>query len=468
MTQPASTVADAYPHYAAAYAAQNPPAAPALGDLRRRGWDAFQQLGLPTARRGNEPWKYTNIAPIARSEFSSAEFSSAFATSRVDATAGATLADLQAAAPWHPDWHTLAFVDGRFAPGLSSDGTANGNGGLSVAALSDAAAAGNSAGLNLLGALAPPDADGFVALNTAFISDGAAVIIPPDADAGVVNIVYLSTGTAAGAAAHPPATHPRTLIQAQRNSRLTVIETYAGPDETRYLANAVTEIYADAGAKIEHYRLLLDGMDAYHIGVSRVVQQRDSVFASVSIARGAALGRNDFGVTLAGTGVDCTLNGLYLTAGSQHIDNYINIDHTQPYGASRLFYKGILDGQSRAVFGGNVTVRKGAQKTDAQQTDKNLLLSELAEVDSKPSLLIYADDVKCGHGATAGHIDPDTVFYMRSRGLDLPAASRILIHAFASEIIDTVALEPLRDYLDAQFRQAIPDADITLSLGGRS
>ena len=456
MTQPAISDTDAYPHYAAAYAAQPLPAAPTLGELRRQGWDAFRRLGLPTARRGNEPWKYTNIAPIARAEF-------AGLAAAPGADSGATLAELQAAAPWRPDWHTLAFVDGRYAPGLSSDGIRNGSRGLSVAALSDAA----DAGLNLLGKLAPPDSDGFVALNTAFISDGAAVIVPPDADAGVVNIVYLSTGTAAGAA-HSTATHPRTLIQAQRNSRLTVIETYAGPDETRYFANAVTEIHADAGAKIEHYRLLLDGKDAYHIGVSRVMQHRDSVFSSVSIARGAALGRNDFGVTLAGTGVDCTLNGLYLTAGSQHIDNYINIDHTQPYGASRLFYKGILDGQSRAVFGGNVTVREGAQKTDAQQTDKNLLLSEQAEVDSKPSLLIYADDVKCGHGATAGHIDPDIVFYMRSRGLDLPAASRILIHAFASEIIDTVALEPLRDYLDAQFRQAIPDADITLSLGGRS
>ena len=188
----------------------------------------------------------------------------------------------------------------------------------------------------------------------------------------------------------------------------------------------------------------------------------------MAIAHGAALGRNDFGVTLAGTGAECTLNGLYLTAGSQHIDNYINIDHAEPYGTSRLFYKGILDGRSRAVFGGNVTVRKDAQKTDAQQTDKNLLLSEEAEVDSKPSLLIYADDVKCGHGATAGHIDEDTVFYMRSRGLDLPTASRILIHAFASEIIDTVALEPLREYLDERFRNAIPSANIALPIGGRS
>ena len=448
-TTAATAAADAYPHYAAAFAAQTPPAAPALGDLRRRGWDAFGRLGLPTARRGNEPWKYTNIAPIARAEFEGSGVGS-------DAVAGAvTLAGLQALAPWQPGWHTLAFVDGVFAPGLSSDGNGSG-GGLSVIPLSDASAA----GLDLLGELALPDADGFVALNTAFIGDGAVVVVPPDADGGVVNIVYLATRAAA--------VHPRTLVLAQRNSRLTVVETYAGPDDTRYLANAVTEIHAHAGARVEHYRLLLDGKDAYHIGVSRVMQHRDSVFASVSIARGAALGRNDFGVTLAGPGVDCTLNGLYLTTGRQHIDNYINIDHTQPYGASRLFYKGILDGQSRAVFGGNVTVREGAQKTDAQQTDKNLLLSEQAEVDSKPSLLIYADDVKCGHGATAGHIDQDTVFYMRSRGLDLPTASRILIHAFAREIIDTVALEPLRDYLDAQFQQAIPDADLTLTLGGRS
>ena len=453
-TAPVS-VAETYPHYAADYAAQPAAGPDALRDLRRRGWDVFARLGLPTARRGNEPWKYTNVAPIAREAF-------AHPAPLPVETSGVDLAALQKSAPWQAEWRTLVFIDGVFAPGLSNGVAAGAYDAATVAALPDAVMDGNGVA-GTFGQLADPEDDGFAALNTAFARDGAAIVVPPGADAGVVNVVYLSTGRD-----QPRVTHPRTVIAASANSRATVIETFVGPEGARYFTNAVMEASVSEGASIEHYRLLLEGMDAYHVGVSRVLQQKDSAFSSVSIAQGAALGRNDFGVTLAGAGAECTLNGLYLTSGSQHIDNYINLDHTEPNGTSRLFYKGILDGRSRAVFGGNVTVRKDAQKTDAQQTDKNLLLSQDAEVDSKPSLLIFADDVKCGHGATAGHIDADTVFYMRSRGLDLPTASRILIHAFASEIIDTVALEPLRDYLDDRFRDAIPDADIALPIGGRS
>ena len=179
---------------------------------------------------------------------------------------------------------------------------------------------------------------------------------------------------------------------------------------------------------------------------------------------GTALARNDFQVLLDAPGSSCFLNGLYLTSTGQHIDNLININHAKPHTTSRLMYKGILDGKSKAVFGGQVLVRKDAQKTDAQQTDKNLLLSEQAEVNSKPSLLIYADDVKCSHGATAGHMDETTLFYLRSRGLDPETASRMLVHAFASEIIDAVKLKPLRDYLDGLFLRAVPAT--ILRLGG--
>lgn len=452
MTTVAPTPAsETYPHYATAYAEQHASATPAIQEMRERGWEAFNRLGLPTARRGNEPWKYTNAGPIARETFSHADLSSRDSVEL-------TQAELLAIAPWQPDWRTLVVVDGAFAPGLSTPrdgdvGTATG--------LADAIGSSPELGGQVLSCLATPEEDGFAALNTAFIGDGVGISVPPGADAGVINVVYVTT-----ARQQPRATHPRLVISAAPNSRATVIETFVGPD-ARYLTNTVMEASVGEGATIEHYRLLLEGREAYHVGVSRVLQQKDSRFSSVAIAQGAAIGRNDFGVTLAGTGAECVLNGLYLTTGNQHMDNYINIDHAEPYGTSRLFYKGILDGRSRAVFGGNVTVRKDAQKTDAQQTDKNLLLSEEAEVDSKPSLLIYADDVKCGHGATAGHIDEDTVFYMRSRGLDLPTASRILIHAFAREIIDTVALEPLREFLDERFSNAIPSANVALSIGGR-
>ena len=448
MTQTDTT----YPHYAAAYAAQPDPVSPVMRAMRERGWEAFNHIGLPIARRGNEPWKYTNAGPIAREAFSYADLAFRGET-------GPTQAEVQSVAPWQPDWRTLVVVDGAFAPGMST-GTAAGAG--IAAGLADAVESDPELAVKVLGHLVAPDEDGFAALNTAFIGDGIGISVPAGADAGTINVVYLTTGRE-----QPRATHPRLVISAAPNSRATIIETFVGPD-VRYLTNTIMEASVGEGASVEHYRLLLEGQEAYHVGVSRVLQQKDSTFSSVAIAQGAALGRNDFGVTLAGTGAECALNGLYLTTGNQHIDNYINIDHAEPYGTSRLFYKGILDGRSRAVFGGNVTVRKDAQKTDAQQTDKNLLLSEEAEVDSKPSLLIYADDVKCGHGATAGHIDADTVFYMRSRGLDLATASRILIHAFASEIIDTVRLEPLREYLDERFRNAIPSANIALPIGGRS
>ena len=448
----ATPASETYPHYAAAYAALRPGASPLIRRLRERGWEAFNRIALPTARRGNEPWKYTNAGPIAREAFSYADLA-------FHGEAGPTQAEVQSVAPWQPDWRTLVVVDGAFAPGLST-GTPAGAG--IAAGLADAVESDPELGERVLGHLANPEEDGFAALNTAFVGDGIGISVPAGADAGIINVVYLTTGRE-----QPRATHPRLVISAAPHSRATVVETFVGPD-VRYLTNTMMEASVSEGASVEHYRLLLEGQEAYHVGVSRVLQQKDSTFSSVAIAQGAALGRNDFGVTLAGTGAECTLNGLYLTTGNQHIDNYINIDHTEPYGTSRLFYKGILDGRSRAVFGGNVTVRKDAQKTDAQQTDKNLLLSEEAEVDSKPSLLIYADDVKCGHGATAGHIDADTVFYMRSRGLDLATASRILIHAFASEIIDTVTMEPLREYLDERFRNAIPSANIALPIGGRS
>ena len=455
-TTTATSIADTYPHYTTAFETQDPNAPLSIRESRQRGWDAFLKIGLPTARRGNEPWKYTNVAPIAREAFG-------YAGGLATGNSGITAEQLMQSVPWQDDWTTLVVVDGVFAPELSKmDTNARKDAGTIVAALPDAIQAEAELGESLLGRLADVNEDGFTALNTSFVRDGVGISVPPGGDAGVVHVVYLTTGRE-----QPRGTYPRTLISAGANSKATVIETFAGPEGTRYLTGAVMEAYVREGAQVEHYRLLFEGGDGYHVGISRVEQDKDSRFSSVAIADGSALGRNDFGVRLNGTGAECVLNGLYLTKDSQHIDNYINIDHAEPHGTSRLFYKGILDGQSRAVFGGNVTVRKDAQKTDAQQTDKNLLLSADAEVDSKPSLLIFADDVKCGHGATAGHIDADTVFYMRSRGLDLPTASKILIHAFASEIIDTVELEALREYLDARFQDAIPDADLSLTIGGR-
>ncbi len=421
-----------------------------LAPLRQRAWERFTELGMPTLRRGNEKWKYTDVRRVASTAFTH--------PLDLDPEDEANLGLISGAAPGDPGWTRLVFIDGRFCSSLSSpalDGVYAGS----------IAAAGNENRAVLeqrLAQQAPPDDDGFVALNTAFLRDGALVHVPRNTVVSApINLVFVTGGRQ-----QPRVTYPRTLVVAESNAQLDLVESYVSLTNERCLTNAVTEIVVEDGASVNHYRLLLESAQAYHVGVSRVSQARDSSFSSAAFAKGAALGRNDFQVLLDGPGANCSLNGLYFTTGNQHMDNFINIDHAQPNCTSRLLYKGILDGRSRAVFGGNVTVRKEAQKTDAQQTDKNLLLSNDAEVDSKPSLLIYADDVKCGHGATAGHIDEDTLFYMRSRGLDVATASQILIHAFASEIIETVRLEPLRNYLDGLYMEAIPDA--TLPLGRTS
>jgi Fe-S cluster assembly protein SufD len=421
-----------------------------LHDLRQQAWSRFQQLGFPTARRGNEKWKYTNVAPIA-----SASFDHAGTASGSGQVAPAQLKQL---APWVPGWTTLVFVDGHYSPALSTQSVQDQ--GIRLGNLAQAVAAHPDLVQPHLARHASIEDDGFTALNTAFLQDGAFVHVPDGRSApALVHLLFITTD-----GQHPRVTHPRVLVVAGRGSQVALVESYVSPAQARYFTNAVTELVVGDGAKVDHYRLLLESPEAFHVGTTRVYQGRDSAFTSGGFFRGSALARNDFQVLLDGTGATCTLNGLYLTTGTQHIDHLIGIDHAKPHGTSRLFYKGILDGKSKAVFGGTVMVRKDAQKTDARQTDKNLLLSPDAEVDSKPSLLIFADDVKCGHGATAGHIDADTIFYMRSRGLDLATASRMLIHAFAREIIDTVQAEPLRVYLDGLFSQALPTS--SLRIGG--
>tara|TARA_B100000315_G_scaffold96973_1_gene89162 strand:+ start:4181 stop:5539 length:1359 start_codon:yes stop_codon:yes gene_type:complete len=423
---------------------------PWLRELSEQAWSRFTQLGFPTARRGNEKWKYTSVAPIAKTAFSY--------SGDLDPDGAITAAGLKRIAPWSDDWTRLVFVDGKLSRALSTAPEAAGN--VRVTSLAEAVKNDGRAVERHLARHASSEEDGFTALNTAFLRDGAFVQVTGGPEPGAtVHLVFMTTERA-----QPRVSYPRTLVVAGPNADLTLVETYVGRPSAQYFTNAVTEIVIEDGAKVEHYRLLLESRGAFHVGTSRVSQGRDSTFTSASFAMGTALARNDFQVLLDAPGSSCFLHGLYLTSTGQHIDNLINIDHAKPHTTSRLLYKGILDGKSKAVFGGQVLVRKDAQKTDAQQTDKNLLLSEQAEVNSKPSLLIYADDVKCGHGATAGHMDEDTLFYLRSRGLDVEAASHMLVHAFASEIIDTVKLKPLRNYLDGLFLRAVPTT--SLRLGG--
>ena len=410
-----------------------------LRDIRAAAWQRFLDVGLPTARRGNEPYKYTNVGPIAGAELALA----------MDGVGELSADELSEIAPLQDDCTRLVFIDGCYSGALSD--VHNVADGVSVLSLSDAVESGNEAVSANLGRYADVEEDGFIALNTAFISDGALIEIADGASAeSPLHLVFVTTDGA------QTVSHPRVLVVAGRGSSATIVESYIGVPGNRCLTNSVAEIVLEDDATLEHCRLLMESEDAFHVGVVRVRQGAGSAYNSKVFERQVGLGRFDLYTSLDGENSSCDLKGLYFTSGRQHIDNYININHEKPHATSRLYYKGILDGRSRAVFGGTVYVQPGAIKTDSHQEDKNLVLSPDAEVDSKPSLFIWADDVKCGHGATAGNIDLDTVFYMRSRGIDLETASRLLIYGFASEIIDTVEDDHIRSYLERLFLDSLP------------
>ena len=437
MTQTLTT----YDRYAEQYSAVPASGPDWLRKLRQKGFDNFRRLGFPTARRGNEAWKYTNVAPVARAELSAPE-----------SILPPPAESFQDAVPRSDDWSTLVFVNGRHSPTLSAIHESDG---LAVASLSRAVESDGAVARRHLGTLASVEDDGFAALNTAFISDGALVHVSQGARVErPIHLVFVSTDEEGFAA------HPRVLVAAGRESECTIIESYVGLGGNTYLNNGVAEILVEEGAQVDHHRLMDESDSSYHVGVARIHQMDGSRFSSRAFYKGVGLGRHDL-YLLIGDGCETDLSGLYITSGSQHVDNFINIDHTKPNSKSNLYYKGILSGRSRAVFGGTVFVREGAVKTNALQSDKNLLLSPNAEIDSKPALYIWADDVKCGHGATAGNIDEDAIFYMRSRGVDLETASRILIFGFASEIIDTVRVPELHEYLERSFLEAIPRYEFT-------
>jgi Fe-S cluster assembly protein SufD len=387
-----------------------------LRDLRRAAAERFTALGFPTTR--DEEWRFTSVAPIARAQFR-----------RAAAGDERRAAELMASLP--RDGYCLVFVNGRYSRALSDHAIEHG------LTLSHLAAQSKDLPYELARS-ARFEEQAFVALNTASFEDGAYIRIPD----GIVmqrpvHIVHVSTGEGVS--------HPRILFVCGAGSHASLIESYLG--EGRYFTNAVSEIVCGGDSVVDHVKLQQESADAFHIATVQVDQARGSSFTSHSLTFGARLTRNDINARLA-TGAECALNGLYLTDGARHVDNHTAIDHAEPHASSRELYKGILDGQSSAVFNGKVIVRPDAQKTDAKQTNKNLVLSEDATINTKPELQIHADDVRCTHGATVGQLDREAVFYLRSRGIDLATAREILTHAFASEVVDGVRHEPLRAYVE--------------------
>ena len=398
---------------------------------RKAGIARFAELGFPTLRQ--EDWRFTNVAPIAKRPFNPI-----FQSSRDGLTpqiiSGCALGQLTAS--------RLVFVNGHYVPELSSPPAAKQGiiiKNLAAALIDDAELVEMHLGAQVQGADNP-----FSSLNTAFFQDGAFVYVPPGRIVEEpIHLLFLSTAKEAGATSNP-----RNLVIADKGSQVTIFESYASTADASYFTNAVTELVLEDNAVVEHGKLQDESLSAFHIAAIHVRLGRDSNLLSHSLALGARLSRNTIRACLAGEGVQCVLNGLYLTRDEQLADHHMVVEHAQPHCASHEYYNGILDGHSKGVFHGRILVRPAAQQTDAKQTNKNLLLSDDASVDTKPQLEIYADDVKCTHGATIGQLNEESIFYLRSRGIAADTARQMLIHAFAAEIIERIRHTPAREELD--------------------
>jgi Fe-S cluster assembly protein SufD len=402
-----------------------------LGGLRKGAMDRFASLGFPTTH--NEDWKYTNVAAIAKLAVRPAPEAK---LTRKDLDR-LPLANLGCGV-------RLVFLNGRFSPELSAvDGMPAG---VRAASLAAVLKNGSAALENHIARYAGFEENAFVALNTALFEDGALIEIAKGTV--VEEPIHLVFLTAAGG--DPWVAHPRNLILAGRGSQAAVIETYVTAGEGVHFTNAVTEIVAAEGAVTEHYKLQDEGAQAFHVGTIQVLQERSSALTSHNVGFGAALARNDVNGVLDGEGAECMLNGLYVTTGKQHVDNHSTLDHAKPNCNSRELYKGILDGQGTGVFNGKIIVHKDAQKTNALQSNKNLLLSADSAVNTKPQLEIFADDVRCTHGATVGQLDKDALFYMQTRGIPREAARDLLTYAFAGELFDRMKWAPARERLEQE------------------
>lgn len=380
--------------------------------IRDEAAAAFRDLGYPTTRQ--EAWKYTNVAPIAKTVWR-------------PASAGRGAVPAEAGAYTQPKAVAeLVFLNGRLVQRRDSRVA-----GLRVAAVSESDVE------KYYGQLADWQRNPFVALNIAESPDGAFVVAGGPIE-GFVHLLFIGEGDEVWS-------HPHNIIVAGRASQITVVETYAG--RGKYFTNAVTEVFAADGAVVDHYKVECESRDAFHVGTVQFRQQRSSSVISRNVSIGGALVRNDVTAVLDGEGASLTLDGLFVLRGTQHVDNHTLIDHVSPRAESHELYKGILDDSARGIFDGRIIVRPNAQKTISRQENRNLLLSETAIADSKPTLEIHNDDVKCNHGSTIGQIDEQAMFYLRSRGLDEDDARGLLVYAFASEIVDRMKVEPVREQI---------------------
>ncbi len=412
-----------------------------LPALRGAALARFAAAGLPTQR--SEEWRYTSLAPLARLAF---------------APARATLNGVAASVlPWllpeAAGAHRLVFVNGRLRRDLSAPGTLPA--GVSLTGLAVALEENPVMLVGRLGAVGDIEGQPMLALNTALMADGYVLRLARDVRLEhPVELLFVAL-----AGGEPVSYHPRGLVVAESGSSATIIEQHVGMGRGITLANMASEILVEDGAALSHYKLAADGAEAFHIAASAVQVARGGRYESFVLTHGGRLARNEIRLRLGGPGASCALDGAYLGRRRQHIDNTTFIDHAAPETTSRELYKGVLGGYARGVFQGRILVRPDAQKADGQQTSKALLLSAGAEIDAKPQLEIYADDVKCSHGAAAGELDEEALFYLRSRGIPEAEARHMLVEAFLAEAVERIASAPVRAAFHRRLAEALA-ADI--------
>jgi Fe-S cluster assembly protein SufD len=412
-----------------------------LRPVRAAAKARWSELGFPTAR--DEDWKFTNLAPLAKRTFAPAE-------------GGAQISpeDLAPFVFRGQESARLVFVNGRYRPELS-DSCAQ-PGGVMACSLRDSLELQPELVKLHLTRYLDYESDFFAALNTAFLEDGAFVYVPDRTVVErMIHVIYISTETSA-----PAVTHPRNLIIVGEAAEGAVVEEYVSLGGDEYFTNAMTEIVAGPSAVLEHYRVQRESRKAFNIGTVRVQQERSSNVSCHGVHLGGGLVRNNVHPVLAGEGSECLINGVFLPNGKQHIDNFMLVEHASPHCDSRQFYNGILNDSASGVFSGRIIVHKVAQKTDAKQTNRNLLLTDNAQMDSKPQLEIYADDVKCTHGATIGQLDDDAIFYLRARGVPAETARTLLLFGFAGENLERMRQDPIRGYVENLITEWLPHGEV--------
>lgn len=422
-----TTEVETYQDQHEAFMQRNANAAPWLSQLHLNGLETFTRLGIPTKRI--EDWRFTNVAKLAeRSYVLVPQVNDA----QIKALLEQALLDDQA--------YRLVFINGRFSNEWSAIGELPA--GVVIEDLAGAIHS-NADGLReILCDRMDYEESPFAALNTAFLEDGANIVIGESVVLDrPVHLLFLSIGES------PSVSHPRILIRAGKDSKAQIIESYLGVGDA-YFTNAITQVEVGANAELDHHKLQHEQIGALHIAATQVTQQLQSNFRSHYFSFGASLARNEINCLLDGEHIETTLNGLYMPTGDQLMDCRTRIDHAQPNCNSYELYKGILDNESKGVFNGKIFVHQDAQKTDAKQSNQALLLSDDAVVNTKPQLEIYADDVRCTHGATIGELDEKALYYLRSRGVPRDLARKMLIFAFANDVVLAVSVPAVRQHLE--------------------